>query len=862
MDKKNELVATLQGLQHSYENSPIFSASEEFSSKITEILSDLTSKTKKEKEKEKEKEDTNLEISELCEFMTASEQELLWEMFLLYTTGLINTLTEEEDELDNDNDNTTEEDINNKTIIVAMLRKVAAILLQFVELCTLSPPNRPNSCFLTLQSLHNILVPLDEDIPGANELKQSIARLCERAWHQDEAGCELLMTQLIPFLLLNVLDSCNTRDSDVKRLYAIRDAFSLLDYEDESIQTIQGLLLRCFTDPSFLKIPEGRRFLSFTFALHADLHNLIVGVMKPQLATGNNSVAQSYGDILYRAWRDLNVASTSSSNTSKGDSLGDRNSGTDSSADEEMAAAQTLRASLEDNLQDMAHNAIHASERKYFKSLRLVLNVFHENKNNKSVDSLLLKVYGPIMWRSLRCAHPLVRMQASIIFFDCFPLQSSDHTSNIRETEQLLQKQFDLLNTLLKDVDHRVRAVAAFGVCKILRTFWEVIPAGTTHQILSYLVSTLGVDAACANVRASVVNGMSELLENPLSHIVLKGLLPLLSHSVHDISERVRASFLRLLVKIKTTRGFKFYEIVSIDQLCNQLSADVHRPVICNIMTELLLNSFYPRASAADNSGAPPVKSTEYGVEQIKRCLQFSRSHPEAAVVFYSNLYQHTSVGSATKMFVALWNTLRDNIERAPTAEMLEAERESMRNQSAIKKSAAGKKRGSKRAHVDEEEINGTRNAFVVTVTLSHQILLVLAAILQSVLRLLVSNATYKLSKEMLLTHVSPSSMKFMLVRLLDFQRASSDHHEDGDSDGDVPIFVQSCLSQLLEVIAMVSTVGGCGSTAPDRGRGKIGRNKLGNEGGDDATSLFTSEGILSLYFSNHSEVSFLLAIL
>ncbi len=676
------------------------------------------------------------------------------------------------------------------------------------------------------------------------------------------------MTQLIPFLLLNVLDSCNTRDSDVKRLYAIRDAFSLLDYEDESIQTIQGLLLRCFTDPSFLKIPEGRRFLSFTFALHADLHNLIVGVMKPQLGTGNKSVSQAYGDILYRAWRDLNIAacSTSSAGTTAGkDPSGGDKDGTDDTdptGDEEITTARLLRASLEDNLQDMAHHAIHARERKYFKSLRMVLNVFHENKNNKSVDSLLLKVYGPIMWRSLRCAHPMVRMQAAVIFFDCFPLQSSDHASNIRETEQLLQKQFDLLHTLLKDGDQRVRAVAAQGVCKVLRTFWEVIPTGTTHQILSYVVSTLGVDASCANVRASVVNGMSELLENPLSHIALKGLLPLLSHSVHDYSEKVRASFLRLLCKIKTTRGFKFYDIVSIDQLCNQLSADVHRPAICSIMTELLLNSFYPRASAAggggSGGGSSPIKSNEYGVEQIKRCLQFSRSHPEAAVVFYSNLYLHTSVGSSTKMSVGLWNTLRDNIMRAPTSDMLATEKhEQMERERMQKKS---KKRSNKRQHTDDEDEYSARHAFAATVSVSHQILLVLTALIKSTLQLLISNSTYKLSKEMLLTHVSSSAMKTILVRLLDFQKVCSDDIHDSDSDGGagVTALVQSCISQLLEVIAMVSTVSGeVNNEGGNNGKGSKSKASRSSSDDDDdnVSALFTAEGIISLYFANSSEV-------
>ena len=159
MEKKNELVSTLQGLLSSHEESDIFSASEDFSSKITEIVSELTSRAKKEEPK--------LDVTVLCEFMTPSENELLWEMLLLYTNSLINTLTEDEEneeKSDGEEDADHEEEASNKAIIVTMLRKVASVLSQYFELSTLTP--RPNSFFLAIQSLHNILVPLDEDIAG------------------------------------------------------------------------------------------------------------------------------------------------------------------------------------------------------------------------------------------------------------------------------------------------------------------------------------------------------------------------------------------------------------------------------------------------------------------------------------------------------------------------------------------------------------------------------------------------------------------------------------------------------------------------------------------------------------------------
>jgi condensin-2 complex subunit G2 len=178
-----------------------------------------------------------------------------------------------------------------------------------------------------------------------------------------------------------------------------------------------------------------------------------------------------------------------------------------------------------------------------------MLGSFHEAKRYKGVDAMLLRVYGPILWRSLKCANAIVRAQASAIFFDAFPIQDPD--AGAAETENMLQKQFDLLVQLLKDNDHRVRTASVSGVCHVLREFWEAIPPATTKQILSYVVGTLGFDSACPNVRFAVISGLSELLENPLAHDVLKGLLRTLANSIHDKAEKVRVVFINLLCKVR-----------------------------------------------------------------------------------------------------------------------------------------------------------------------------------------------------------------------------------------------------------------------------------------------------------------------
>ena len=396
------------------------------------------------------------------------------------------------------------------------------------------------------------MIPLDEEIPGANQLKSSIARLCEKWWINQSEGAENIIVQLVPYLLITAL-SPTSRDIDAKRLYNVRGALLLFDFDDESIESIRSLILRCYIHPTFLKVADGRRFLSFVFTIHTGtllpffdgtysivfshqischllrilsctgLTSLIFQIIRPQLAVGAHKISASYGEILVKGWKEL----------------------------ADMAVVDnddTFLVHFEEMLQGLIHDCLHAIEQSYFRGLRFALGVFHEAKRLKGIDALLLRLYGPILFRSLRCANAVVRAQATMIFFDAFPLQDTDATT--KEAEIILQKQFDLLSSLLKDDDHRVRAAAASGVCHVLREYWEALPTQTTHRILSYIVGTLGFDSSSPSVRLAVVSGLGHVLEQPLSHSVLKGLLPLLSNALHDKSQAVRLAFVQILNKV------------------------------------------------------------------------------------------------------------------------------------------------------------------------------------------------------------------------------------------------------------------------------------------------------------------------
>lgn len=204
---------------------------------------------------------------------------------------------------------------------------------------------------------------------------------------------------------------------------------------------------------------------------------------------------------------------------------------------------------IEDMIQELLQQAIHSPKTTHFNLLRACLASFVEGSRDSNIHAMLRRIYGPLLWRSLRSANALVRAQAAVLFFDVFPLH--DPHGSAEDDDTLLQRQFDLFSALLMDDDHRVRANAASGGCHILSQHWDSLPQKTLRDILSHLIKKLSVDHSSVNVRLAVLRGLSYLIENqPLSHEVLRKLLPFLTNSIHDSSEKVRVEFLSLLLKV------------------------------------------------------------------------------------------------------------------------------------------------------------------------------------------------------------------------------------------------------------------------------------------------------------------------
>ena len=486
-----------------------------------------------------------------------------------------------------DIDENVEDEVETSLMV---LQSVATIAMNFL---TDKKRPIPDVMVATVELLHGITLELTG--PRGWALQNDIARTCEEWWTDERPGRERLVTQTVPYLVARALDE-DGKVADLKRLYRMRTSLMLLDFQDESIESMKELLLRCFAHPLFLKSVDGRKLCVFLFGLHPAFIDDIHAVVKQQLPYCTKRNCEYYGEIYFKAWRG--------------------------------ASGPYITRIEAGCIQDLMSAAVLASNMTLFNALRKVLAGLHSQKKARGVDEMLLRLYQPILWRSLSAANPHVRRNAAMLLIDAFPLHDPD--SSLEAMDDVLQKQFNCLKKLLEDPAVAVRCVGVSGICRVLCVYWEVIPPATIKTLLKVLVTQCSRDSSAAAIRSAVCAGLGYLLDNQLSHLELRECLPHLSFMIHDRTPKVRASFVSLLLRIKHVRAIRFYQVVPIPDILARLAeesspvAGESSPTAAGLV-DLLVNSYMP---------VHKDKTT-----QLRRCLSLCKKNARAAVVFYKSIF-------------------------------------------------------------------------------------------------------------------------------------------------------------------------------------------------------------------------------
>ena len=78
-----------------------------------------------------------------------------------------------------------------------------------------------------------------------------------------------------------------------------------------------------------------------------------------------------------------------------------------------------------------------------------------------------------------------------------------DPDASNEETDELLSKQFGQIGDALGDSVPAVRQAAVSGVCKLLNTFWELIPGAVTAGFLKRVAGAWHFPSLCVHLGAN-----------------------------------------------------------------------------------------------------------------------------------------------------------------------------------------------------------------------------------------------------------------------------------------------------------------------------------------------------------------------
>lgn len=470
------------------------------------------------------------------------------------------------------------------------------------------------NCYLSLdrvhvvKELHQIILYLHDSLLAIPDLdiQDNISQACEKWWSRDLADKGLLVANSITYLITRAVSDIATV-SVIKRLYAMKDAMQILEFDDPSSEALKAVLLQCYVTPIFLKADQGRKFLSSLFYLSLSYTAQIHESIKMLLLHCPSQHLTWYGNIYFDAWKN--------------------------------AMTPYLEVIENQCLQDLMYSAVHAPRkgtRSMFHSLRCVLACFHQRVTQQNVINMLVRLYGPFLWRSLKVANADVRTNATTLLLEVFPLQ--DHCQNKQDQDEGLQRQFTIMKELLEDPSVAVRIAAITGVCRVLSYYWELVPASVIKSFLTKLIVKLCRDASSDNVRVAVLQGMCVIMDNVLSVPVMKELLPLLHHCIHDTSEKVRIAFCELLLVVKGMKSIKFWNVCPMEDLMTRMECDTAH--VAKRIVALVIDSF--QGTKVDLS------------QQVDRCIYLLQVYPEAARRFYQLAQSHLSSANAAQLILAI----------------------------------------------------------------------------------------------------------------------------------------------------------------------------------------------------------------
>jgi condensin-2 complex subunit G2 len=388
--------------------------------------------------------------------------------------------------------------------------------------------------------------------------------------------------------------------------------------QDPANDKLKQLLLKAVQTSAFIKSNEGQKFIVGLFTLSPAFIKHIQNAIKAVIPGCSRQDAKDYGEIYFKAWN----------------SAGD----------------QLVLTIEEDCIQNFMYHCVLANKKaKIFEPLLVLLGSFHHAKNNKKAQSMVQRLWEPLLWRHLKVANSEVRGNAVQILTEAFPLEDPEAELEVRASSQ--EAQVKGFHELLKDECPEVRVLAIQGVASILSKYWLIFSSTELKDFMVVIVKYLANDMSSPKVRLAVVKAMTHLVQNcPRSHLYLKQILPKLGEVLFDSNEAVRSSMLDLLSAVKAIKAIPFWSICPLDDLLDRLGKD--KKCVAQKIVNLLFNSFFPLEQSEE--------------AKIERCTYLIKHDPEASRRFYLYCEKLLSLHDSVKFMLAILVNLKKHAKYVP----------------------------------------------------------------------------------------------------------------------------------------------------------------------------------------------------
>ncbi|XP_070393750.1 condensin-2 complex subunit G2-like isoform X1 [Dermacentor albipictus] len=389
------------------------------------------------------------------------------------------------------------------------------------------------------------------------------------------------------------------------------DGLNAVELDPDECKTLYDQLAPCAVSPNYLCIVKGRKFISFLLTLHKDLANGIYKAVDSELPNMTSSQIQVLARAYISAWK---------------------------------AVADTPQATvLKENMQEIMHWAVNGDlVEGHHENLFKFLKVLHVERKHRPFSIMLCHAYYPILWRGLQARHFKVRHSASRIFFDAFPLLEN---TQVALQQEELTAQFEVMHSLLSDVHPDIRALAVRGVLKVMTEYYELFPAYQRKSLAKVLIEKNAQDKNSTESRIRVNQGLAFMVSNPMTHNLLKALIPRRKDSLYD-AYAVQVSYVSLLSAARAIPGFKFWEEADPKVLLTLMATG--KPRLSLKVATLLRNSYF-NPDAADRR------------QNLDRCLLLYSLNPTAFYVFYSQLTHIAPLKAIVEFLVLVCKVLLRN---------------------------------------------------------------------------------------------------------------------------------------------------------------------------------------------------------